>query len=449
MPIDTKHAGYELATQKASRVRDFAAGEIIVKAKGEVYLPRLSGQSKTEYNNYKTRGYIVPAVEPTAVAMIGSITRKPATVESSLDHIHENIDGSKTSADLFVSGMIKELLYAGAAGYLVEWDDQLQQSVAKQYTIENIINFSFGTGRDYIVLRQTFTVQDRNDPYKQITNFEYLELTFDEEGNYIQNIWRKTKKGFAIVDTVMPDNRGEAINEIPFVFCSPNNETLNSDPILLHLANVNLDQYRLSTDERHGLHWTALPTMFLFGDLRDEDGKKRQITVGAGSSNHIDDTEARAELLEFSGAGLASIKAAIDGDIDTMASIGAKMMSSGGGGVESAETARIGASSETATLSTIANTVDQCMNDILEIMASWSGSDGEHKYAINRDFIDTKLDPNALMALLRTWQGGGMSLDSFLYNLEKGELLPKDVTKEDEADRIDSGRSFDMGGEDA
>ena len=124
MPIDTQHAGYELATKKATRVRDFAAGEDTVKAKGIEYLPKLGGQSDEEYRNYKTRGYIVPAVEPTMAAMSGSITRKPATIETSLDHIDKNIDGDKKGVDLFVSDMIKELLYGGAAG--------LQLSVAKK-----------------------------------------------------------------------------------------------------------------------------------------------------------------------------------------------------------------------------------------------------------------------------------------------------------------------------
>ena len=445
MPINTTHAGYDLAVTKAARVRDFAAGEFVVKAKGDLYLPRLGGQTNLEYENYKTRGYIVPAVEPTAVAMIGSITRKPATIESTLEHIHENLDGVNTGIELFVSGMIRELLYGGAAGYLVEWDKLINQPVVKQYSIENIINFSFGVGNDYIVLSQNYTKQSRTDKFKQTTEIEYLELTFDENGSYIQNIWRKTKTGFAIVDTITPENRGDMMDELPFVFCMPNAKGSNNDPILLHLANVNLDQYRLSTDERHGLHWTALPTMFLFGDLRDEEGKKKQIKVGAGSSNHIDDTEARVELLEFSGAGLSSIKAAIEADVDVMASIGAKMLTGDSAGVKAAETARIDASSETATLNTIANTINQCVNDILAIMAEWSGSAGEHVYAINRDFIDIKLDPNALMALLRTMQGGGMSLDTFLFNLKRGELLPKGVTAEDEADRIDSGREFDMG----
>ena len=197
-----------------------------------------------------------------------------------------------------------------------------------------------------------------------------------------------------------------------------------------------------------GLHWTALPTLFLFGDLRDENNQKKKIVVGAGSANHIDDTDAKAQLLEFTGAGLGALKSAIDDNVSTMASIGAKALVSGGGGVKSAETSRIDASSETAVLSVLTNTIDNVMSKLLEIIAVWSGAPVP-EFKINRDFIDIKLDPQALLAYLQVFQSGGMSLDSFLNLLVKGELLPSNISAEDEAERIETTGNDFNGGEDA
>ncbi len=430
MPINTKYKGYDDNAEKAKRVRDFAAGDFTVKARGELYIPKLGGQTKGEYNAYLTRGFIVPAVEPTAQAVAGSIMRLPAAFEpqGNLAHLIDDADGDGTDMSHFVGEMIKELLYGGAVGYLVEYDDK---PVFKQYAKESIIN----VGADFIVLSQEYVEPNPKDRYEQETKIEYLELTYDESGNYIQNIWREGtgKKGYSIVETIIPTNRAEPLKEIPFEFTG----SLETDPILLHLANTNLDQYRMSTDHRHGLHWTALPTLFLFGDLRDEQGNKKQIKVGAGSANVIDDTDAKAELLEFTGAGIGSLKAAIDDNIKTMASIGAKMLFDGTSGVKSAETSRIEASSETATLSMIANIVDNTMKQLLTIAAEWVGATVP-EYEINRDFIDTKLDSQTLLAYLQVYQSGGMSLHSFLSLLVKGELLPKGVTAEDEAQNVDT-----------
>mgnify|MGYP003627200798 FL=1 len=437
MPVNTKYNGYDLAVDKSTRVRDFGEGEFAVKPKGDVYLPVLGGQTKADYDAYLTRGFIIPAVEPTSLAICGAIMRKHPVFDptGSIDYLSEDFDGEGNSATKFVEAMIKELLYAGSAGYLVEYSDK---AVVKQYTKESIVNVS----KDYVVLMQEYQELDKKDKFVQHTKTEYLELTYDEDGNYIQNLWRQdNSKEYIIVESVMPTNRGESLKEIPFVF----SDELSADPVLLHLANVNLDQYRMSTDHRHGLHWTALPTMFLFGDLRDDEGNKKQIKVGAGSANHIDDADARVELLEFSGAGIGSLKAAIDDNVKTMASIGAKMLTDGSGGVRSAETSRIEASSETATLSTIANTVDNTMTEILEILAVWMGAPIP-EFAINRDFIDTNLDPQSLLAYLQVFQSGGMSLDSFLSLLVKGELLPKNISAEDEADRIETtGNDFNGG----
>lgn len=437
MPINTQYNGYDLAVKKSTRVRDFGDGEFAVKPKGDIYLPVLGGQTKADYDAYLTRGFIIPAVEPTSLAICGAIMRKHPLFEpvGAIDYLSEDFDGHDNSVTKFVEGMIKQLLYAGSAGYLVEYSDK---AVVKQYTKESIVNVS----KDYVVLMQEYQELDKKDKFVQHTKTEYLELTYDEDGNYIQNLWRQdNSKEYVIVESVMPTNRGESLKEIPFVF----SDELSADPVLLHLANVNLDQYRMSTDHRHGLHWTALPTMFLFGDLRDDEGNKKQIKVGAGSANHIDDGDARVELLEFSGAGIGSLKAAIDDNVKTMASIGAKMLTDGSGGVRSAETSRIEASSETATLSTIANTVDSTMGEILEILAVWMGAPVP-EFAINRDFIDTNLDPQSLLAYLQVFQSGGMSLDSFLSLLVKGELLPKDISAEDEADRIETtGNDFNGG----
>jgi len=435
MPINTKYKGYDVEKQKSDKVRDFSAGESQVKSKGERYLPRLTGQTTEQYAAYLNRGALVPAVKPTASAVIGAIMRKPPVIESNLTDIEIDIDGNDQNIELFVSESIKELLLSGGVGQLVDWDDDKKKAIVKTYAKESLINYS----HDYIVLSQTYTVRNPQDKYDEVVKVEYLELMIDDDGQYIQNVWRENKGGWGIVETVTPTKRGDSMSEFPFVFTTIEGLGIKlSDPLLLSLANVNHNQYTLSTDQRHGLHWSALPTLFVFGELTDSEGERKKIKVGAGSFNHIEDEKARAELLEFSGAGLGSVKEVIDSDISVMASVGAKMLTSDSSGVKAAETARIDASSETATLSTIANAIDLMMSKIFEMMDEWSGT-ANSKFTINRDFIDVKLDPQALAAYLQTYLSGGMSLNTFLSLLHKGELLPKGITPEDEANRIDQG----------
>jgi len=44
MPIDTKHPDYDVHSPLWNKCKDFTAGEETVKAAGDDYLPKLSGQ---------------------------------------------------------------------------------------------------------------------------------------------------------------------------------------------------------------------------------------------------------------------------------------------------------------------------------------------------------------------------------------------------------------------
>jgi hypothetical protein len=51
---------------------------------------------------------------------------------------------------------------------------------------------------------------------------------------------------------------------------------------------------------------------------------------------------------------------------------------------------------------------------------------------INRDFIETPIEPAALVALLQALQQGAISIDTFLYNMKQGEILSPARSVEEE-----------------
>lgn len=437
MPVNTLHPSYEKMSKKVKRVRDFARGDDAVKEAGETYVERLAGQSDKAYAAYLSRGGVVPAITPTAKAIGGAIMRKSPVFNPSDVRVSQSIDGMGQTVNDFVECIIYELLIAGGSGYLVEYSEDEKHNVFRQYTRENIIN----EGPGFIVLRQFYQEQDPKDKFEVKTKAEYLELTYDENGNYIQNLWREVKGKYVVVDTFTPTKSGDPLDKIPFVFSYAGDTFWDSDPMLLNMTNVNWLQYMKSVDRGHGLHFTAIPTLCLFGD----DGREEPLRVGADTFNHITDSDARIELVEFTGAGLAAYDKAIQDDIATMAAIGARMLLGSDSGVRAAETARIEASSETATLSGIANIVDMVMRDLLNHAEEWTGlrHDG---FAVNRDFLDVKIDPSMLSELLKALMAGAISQATFLHNLKKGEIIPDDVTAEQEAGRIET-TGFDFGAE--
>jgi len=436
MPINTPHHLYQDHVKKVIRVRDCNEGSDAIKEAGTAYLPKLDGQTDAKYNAYKMRGMFLPVVKPTSTAFTGAIMRKEPVIEipSNIEYIEDDTNGEGRDLGLLASSIIREQLIGGRCGALVEHNGE--RPIILTYPTESIINWS----DDYVVLSQEYIEADKDDRYKQVSKTEYLELTYDEMGYYIQNIWRNDGKNWRIVDVKIPTNRGERLAHIPFTVANTNELSFElTNPALLEIADINLDHYRLNTDIKHGLHYTALPTMFVFGDMTDDNGNSINLTVGAGSANHITDSTGRAELLEFTGSGLSAITREMEADISAMASVGAKMLQNPSKGVKAAETARIEASGESATLSTVANACEALLTTVIEWAADWEGSQDEVSIKLNRDFLDTTMDAQQLSALLATWQGGGMSLDTFLYNLQRGELLQKGNDIDDEKDLIADG----------
>ena len=70
-------------------------------------------------------------------------------------------------------------------------------------------------------------------------------------------------------------------------------------------------------------------------------------------------------------------------------------------------------------------------------MAEWEGVSGDIEVSLNTDFTDTKINAQDLTALMGAWQSGGISHETFLHNMKKGEVIPDDVSVEDEKSRID------------
>ena len=443
MPVNKPSKAYVDSSVHVKRVRDCAAGPDAVKAEGELYLPRLSEQTDDEYNVYKNfRGYLIPVVKPTVIALTGAIMRKAPTPDlpAKLQPLVLDSDGKGKDLSLVASQACSELFEAGRYGMLAEVTST--GPVIKTYMRESIINDT----DKFIVLQQQYSEENPKDKFEPLIKTEFLELTLDENGLYIQNIWRETagKKGWAITETIEPTLNGRRLDKIPFQFINTLDATPKlTPPALLQLADVNLDQYRLSTDLRHGLHWTALPTMFVFGEMLDAKGKPVTMSVGAGSVNHFQDTEASAILLEFTGAGLGAIKETITEDISVMASVAAKMFQNDVNGVRAAETARIEQSGESATLTTIASAVESGIESLLRTIAEWSGVSGDISYKLNRDFLDINLTPQQLTAYLQMFQSESISLLTYLNLLHRGELLPAGITPEMEAARIIDGADFE------
>lgn len=430
MPIDSPHPEYKKHVSLWTRCRDAVEGQEAIKEAGAIYLPPLTAHvdqgtdGAKAYSAYLGRALWFGATDRTLNGYVGAIMRTDPVfvVPSGIQERLDDVTAAGQTAVQFVHSMTKELLTTGRLGLLVDKDDGEELPYVKLYYPENILNWIVEKGKLVAVTLQECVLEakDPMDPYFQEEHVQIRELLV-VDGVYIARLHKKINDQWQTFDATTPVKRGEALDSIPFVLISADEDAYGcSKPPIMDLVNANVNHYQLDADYRHGLHFTALPTAVFTGV--DDD---RTYYLGSEGAINLRNENSKAFFLEFQGLGLTAIKDAMEERKAQMASLGAQLIQRGqrGRGVETAESARIQHSGETSLLATIVGRAEEGFEKALEFVAAWAGVTGEVEVNINRDFIDAALNAEEISALVMSWQGGAISPEVLFWNLQRGGVI--------------------------
>ena len=432
------------------KCRDCFDGEEAVKDKNQRYLPFLTMQESSEYYNYKSRAIFLNVMRRTIQGLVGAALRKtpiikvPARMESYL----EDMDLHGMTIMELIQKLLTEMLVTGRVCVVV---DRLENSrcYTSCYSAESNINWRY---QDKTPIMSVFAeeIDVTEDGFSHELSNQYRVYDFDEDGNLRVRValeklpeeeddekGDEASRDFEIIHEVYPSFRGEGLKDLPvFVF---NSSGLGLDtvspPPLVDLANISLSHYRTSADLENGRHFTSLPQAWLTGV--DKDDFINGLHIGGNKAWIIPNEAARLGYLEFSGQGLGSLENALKEKEAMMAVVGARLLESKKG-VESAETSRIRQNIETSVLSHIAVTLQNGLRKVLGYMAQWEGLNADEVHLeLNMDFVDVRIPHQEIIALVQAYQMGGISMDTLLYNLKQGEVIPDDVSIDDEREKIE------------
>lgn len=474
MPVDSPHPEYEEHGRKWTRVRDVKSGSDAVKMAGDRYLPRLGGQSGSEYDAYKYRSMFLPVVARTIRTLVGLSTFKRPTLTGpeQLSEIEESIGTEGQPLDRLAASIMEEQVSVGRVGALVDIDedDPTSPPAVSLYHAEDIINWDTQMlqGREVattIVLREERLVRQDADPYKRTYEYIYRELGFGvppsrtspvadyalresdlEGGVYYQVIWSRPRddKGqpsgeWSRESVVVPRGAGgQPLNEIPFVCFNAAHLGLRTGEVPMDdLATINLSHYLNSADLEHGRHFTALPTAWLAGFEFEGD-----VHIGSTRAWVTENAGANAGYLEFTGAGLNHLANGMEQKERLMAVVGVRFLETGYGGPEKPETLRLRQQGDRANLVSMMDVTEDGINRLLQYCLRFMTplSPGRSiKFSMARDFTETRLDPNLLAQYINAVQNGLLSWESFVHVLSTTGTLPDGVDADEEARRLMAG----------
>lgn len=444
MPASTSHPLHEQWATKALKTRTVTSGEEAVKSMNETFLPHLSGLSYNEYQDYKERAQFYNATRRTLSALVGSVFRRDATFTkpAEMDAIIQDFDLNGTTANHFTKQVLKEVLTVGRHGILVDYDNDLQRPYCTHYIGESIINHKMGYHNgimqmDMIVLAEQVpaTGKDEFDTEYQ-TQYRVLRL---QDGIYTQQLYYYDGRKETAGPIVTPTINGRPLEYIPFVVVNTTSLGCEyEDSPLLDLTNLNINHYKFSADIGHALHFTSLPTPYATG-VDNYGGESKEATpLRIGSTNMLMLPQgATVGMLEFTGAGVGSLRQYLNDVEGKMGKLGARLLEKPSAQPETAESHNIRQAAEGSALITVVESVDAGITQALKYCADYMGIGiDEVDVELNRDFIASQMDSKSLIDLIKAYQEGGISEETLYYQLHKGEILPPDHNKQEEITRL-------------
>ena len=437
MAITDVHKEYQDNLVAWQADSDFFMGDITVKAAGLTYLPKITGDQDTdEYKAYLARGLYPGAVGRTVRGLTGSAMLKEPQID-----LTGRMEGLITTQK--VKNTVLELIKTGRAGILVDMPKQTTPpSVfdikSTAYDVFHITNWKHDNDDNLIrvVLLESRDGIDAEGNDKEIVVYRELILL---EGIYTVRLWEEVIRDdgieWEIVDTIVPGSGTTPLGFIPFVFINPIavSSKIEVSPIQDMVA-IAISQYQTIADWKHGLKFTALPTQWATGV-----NETTSIKFGSATALVSSDIDAKFGMLEFTGKGLVEIVTAINMHTDWMVYQGARLFQDPKKGVESEETTRLKQGAENATLSSIIDATESGYRLQVEYANIFLNTsvDSESAFSMSRDFIDSKMSPEELTALMNDWVNGGMSFETYYYLKKQGEQTRPGVTAEKELNQIE------------
>ena len=440
MSIDSRHPDYAWMEPHLQKCHDAAEGSRSIKdpTRAKRYLPPLKREDDADYAVRLDRSMWLGATETTVEAMTGLLTRKDPELEapSEMDHFLQKT-GKKHGDVLTITAVaLQAVIVGGYAWHAVDIDSLTGRLAIVTYSSLDVINWRYSDigELDLVVIeRDVYRQKSSEDPYEVDRETEWLELYLDEEGRYTTRLWTLDEDEQWRTETTVPIYSGKVLDYIPVSISGH----IGQKPAIEALADINIGHYRNNSDYEEGCHLTALPKPYVLGASEEEMNKPFLLGAKTSWKTTRPKSESEVGFMEFTGQGLKSLLDAMNSKEGAMASAGARLVEGPRTGVEAAETARIHLASKNATLSDIANDVEQGLRRAFQMAADWAGLDSRAvKYTINREFSSERLEANDIVALVQAYQAGGMSLKEFVLNMQRGERLSRTTTLEEELERI-------------
>lgn len=449
MPVNTTHSTYGKAMRAVTYTRVAAqGGEDVLKT-----LPMVkTGNDADDLERHAKlleRAYYTNFTGRTQESMVGAVFRKKfqqRELPDKADYLFDNADGEGMSLEQLAKRAISELMVAGNYGFLADYPEGKEnpsledankaglRASIKTYPVETIINFDTAvvngeTILSLVVLKET--ERDYTDRFEWTDKPQYRVLYIDENtGNYTQEVYDDSLN--MVGKSKTPRQNSKFMKRIPFYFVGTvDNKPGYDKPALLDMADINYAHLRNTAENEEAMWMTNQPMYHVnIGDTTTEFWKSENPNgLQAGSRRAVVTKNGSLELVQPSE--MSNYITAIERKEQQAVAIGAKLIT-GVAANQTAETARINASSETSVLNTIVGNVSEALEGACKDCALFMGADeSKVQIELNDSFYDESLTYQDIQAMVLLKDANLYTAEMALERLRAHGLIESDKTNQE------------------
>ncbi|MGM7758883.1 DUF4055 domain-containing protein [Yersinia enterocolitica] len=436
---------------EAWEINDALMGGTLYMRTQQQYMPRWPNEADDSYRNRLAVATLLPVYRETISNNIGRVFAEPTRLsEDTPDPIVEyckNIDLEGSRLDVWAQEYFSHALQYGLAHALVDYPKAPKVKTVAEKKALNL--------RPYVTLinpRQVIGWRSEISGGKRVlTELRIKEIVIKDNHDYSQEkiaqirrytigkveLYRRTasRGGEKLGKWVKVDGWKTSRDDIPLVTLYTHQiGFMRGTPPLIDLAMLNIKHWQSQSEQDNILHVARVPLLSVFG-LED----KEELTVGASVATRFDDrTKQGLEYTEHSGASIEAGRQSIEDLEAQMRMAGAKLLqvnNTATKGIDQVGEERL---QEQSPLYTMANSLEDALDNILQIMAEWIGepTGGAVDVRTELDVREKQFNTQAAVAIQTLRQGGSIRMSDSVRVLQDLNIIDPEAKPEEVEDEL-------------
>ncbi|MBS0878617.1 MULTISPECIES: DUF4055 domain-containing protein [unclassified Tatumella] len=428
-------------------------GTLEMRRQGETYLPRWPNEDKESYKQRLSVATLLPAYEESIKQNIGRIFAEPTVLSTSapeaIKTLTENIDMEGDRLDVWAQQFFSLAFQYGLAHALVDYpktDPAMvktradeQQSGARPYV--TMLNPRQIIGWQSAVQGGKVVLTDLRIKEVVIIDGDDFGQTKVEQIRHIMpgkvEIYQPAQGENGAIAWTMVDSWQTSRQDIPLVtLYTKRTGFMRGAPPLLNLAHLNVKHWQSQSEQDNILHVARVPLLSVFGLAADQE-----LTIGAACATQFSDRSTQGmEYTEHTGAAIGSGKTSLDDLENQMRQAGAKLTRVENTSTKSLDQTHSEHMQENSPLYTMANSLEDALDNILQIMAEWIGESngGTVDVRTELDVSTQTYDAPSALAVQSLQQGGIIRKIDAVRTLQALKFIDPDADPNEVVDELNN-----------